>query len=102
MDGLQEYHVYRLRLCHARISDSFTTKVVYLIARTDEIKLRSVWLLGEGKNISSNNIVKCLSSTQIQCYMATGGIPYYISCFRKAKVWSRIWIGFSSLQPNSA
>lgn len=84
------------------ISDKLLNNKGGLFDRTtDEIKLRP-FTLGECEEYYQANNIVMSKFDQIQCYMATGGIPYYISMLQKAKVWLRIWTDFSSdTQPNS-
>ena len=51
---------------------------------TDEIKLRP-FTLGECENYYKANNIVMSQIDQIQCYMATGGIPYYLSMLQKGK-----------------
>ncbi len=51
---------------------------------TDEIKLRP-FTLGECESYYQANGIVMSKFDQVQCYMATGGIPYYISMLQKGK-----------------
>ena len=51
---------------------------------TDEIKLRP-FTLGECERFYQANHIVMSKFDQVQCYMATGGIPYYISMLQKGK-----------------
>ncbi len=51
---------------------------------TDEIKL-SPFTLGECESYYKANDIVMSKIDQIQCYMATGGIPYYISMLQRGK-----------------
>lgn len=51
---------------------------------TDEIKLRP-FTLGECESYYQANDIVMSKFDQVQCYMATGGIPYYISMLQKGK-----------------
>lgn len=51
---------------------------------TNEIKLRP-FTLGECERYYQANNIVMSKFDQIQCYMATGGIPYYISMLQKGK-----------------
>lgn len=51
---------------------------------TDEIKLRP-FTLGECESYYTANGIVLSKYDQVQCYMATGGIPYYISMLQKGK-----------------
>lgn len=51
---------------------------------TDEIKL-SPFTLGECESYYKDNGIVMSKFDQVQCYMATGGIPYYLSMLQKGK-----------------
>lgn len=67
------------------ISDKLLNNKGGLFDRTtDEIKLRP-FTLGECEEYYQANNIVMSKFDQIQCYMATGGIPYYISMLQKGK-----------------
>lgn len=51
---------------------------------TDEIKLRP-FTIGECESYYKANGIVMSKFDQLQCYMATGGIPYYLSMLQKGK-----------------
>ena len=67
------------------ISDKLLNNKGGLFDRTtDEIKLRP-FTLGECEKYYQANDIIMSKFDQLQCYMATGGIPYYISMLQKGK-----------------
>ena len=67
------------------ISDKLLNNKGGLFDRTtDEIKLRP-FTLGECERFYQANHIVMSKFDQVQCYMATGGIPYYISMLQKGK-----------------
>lgn len=71
------------------ISDKLLNNKGGLFDRTtDEIKLRP-FTLGECEKYYEANDIVMSKFDQLQCYMATGGIPYYISMLQRAKVWHK-------------
>lgn len=67
------------------ISDKLLNNKGGLFDRTtDEIKLRP-FTLGECEKFYKANDIVMSKFDQLQCYMATGGIPYYISMLQKGK-----------------
>ena len=67
------------------ISDKLLNNKGGLFDRTtDEIKLRP-FTLGECQSYYQANGIVMSKYDQVQCYMATGGIPYYISMLQKGK-----------------
>ena len=67
------------------ISDKLLNNKGGLFDRTtDEIKLRP-FTLGECEKYYEANDIVMSKFDQLQCYMATGGIPYYISMLQKGK-----------------
>ncbi len=67
------------------ISDKLLNNKGGLFDRTtDEIKLRP-FTLGECEKYYNANDIVMSKYDQVQCYMATGGIPYYISMLQKGK-----------------
>lgn len=67
------------------ISDKLLNNKGGLFDRTtDEIKLRP-FTLGECEKYYQANDIVMSKFDQLQCYMATGGIPYYISMLQKGK-----------------
>ena len=67
------------------ISDKLLNNKGGLFDRTtDEIRLRP-FTLGECEKYYKANDIVMSKYDQVQCYMATGGIPYYISMLQKGK-----------------
>ena len=67
------------------ISDKLLNNKGGLFDRTtDEIRLRP-FTLGECEKYYKANDIVMSKYDQVQCYMATGGIPYYISMLQKCK-----------------
>lgn len=67
------------------ISDKLLNNKGGLFDRTtDEIKLRP-FTLGECEKYYQANDIVMSKFDQLQCYMATGGIPYYISMLQKGR-----------------
>ena len=67
------------------ISDKLLNNKGGLFDRTtDEIKLRP-FTLGECESYYKENGIVMSKYDQLQCYMATGGIPYYLSMLQKGK-----------------
>lgn len=71
------------------ISDKLLNNKGGLFDRTtDEIKLRP-FTLGECERFYQANHIVMSKFDQVQCYMATGGIPYYISMLQRERAWRK-------------